>query len=502
MAQKPNNAARARSFTDPAEFQRVWLNRHLTEVQKQILHSVATNPLTAVKGCHASGKTFDAAGLPLWWITRHQQSKALNTAPTLRQVKGFWNEIAIARKHSNLISILPEPTTTGLKISDERFAFGASSSRGVNMQGLHSPNVLIIIDEAPGVPPDIWDAIEGIRSGGNVHVLALGNPVVPAGEFFDAFHRGRKIWNCISISAFDTPNLQHEVTKEPLTIEDLMTMTPDRLAIGSDPKSPFHALIQRAWVKERYLAWGPTHPKYLSRVLAQFPTQADNAVFSLAWIEGAKREPNETDLKHAAAQTIQVGIDVAGAGSDETVLVARVGGIILELHAWADPDPRGPVLRVLGRLKHHPLYRLGMVVVDTIGIGYNFALHIVDNGFDVFGFIAGAKPVDSTMFRDQKAEATWTAREAFRTGYVCGLGTQSNENGPEVPEEETEAQLSTMLYRETSRGLTEIIPKDEMLKLHGIGSPDRAEALIMAFAHIQVAHRQEVYDEPYQISPV
>ncbi len=486
------------SIRDPALFSRNWLNRRIWQTQKDIACSVRDNALTAVKGCHASGKTFLASGLPLWWITRYQRAKALNTAPTLRQVKAFWNEIAIARQNSHLRSVLPEPTTTGLKINDERFAIGASSSRGVNMQGLHSENVLIIVDESPGVPTDIWDAIEGIRAGGNVHVLILGNPVIPTGTFFDAFHRNRNIYNCISISAFDTPNLQKEDGSGPLTIEELLELDEERLSW-----CPFPALVTRRWVRERYLAWGPTHPKYLSRVLAQFPTQADNAVFALQWIENAKREPTDKELLNATRLQIQVGIDVAGAGSDETVLVARVGGIILEMHAWPDPDPRGPVLRVLGQLRHHPIYRLGMVVVDIVGIGYNFALHIADHGFDVFGFRAGAAAMDAAAFANQKAEATWLCREYFKRGEVSGLGFLTTNAGLVVPEEETEAQLSTMLYKETGHGKTEIIDKETMLKEHGVPSPDRAEAVIMSFMRVVVAQRTETYDSlEFEISPI
>lgn len=494
------DAEKGRHILDPVLFQQTLLKRTIWKVQQQIARSIVENPLTAVKGCHASGKTYLASGAPLHWITRHKKSLAFVVAPTLRQVTAFWQEVRLARENSLplLRRALPEPNQTSLIISDDRQAIGASSSRGVNIQGRHSDNVLIIVDEAPGVPADIFDAIHGIRAGGNVHTLLLGNPVVPAGEFFDAFHRGRNSYNCISISAFDTPNLQQEDGSGPLTIEELMTLDAERIAW-----CPFPSLISRAYVKERYLAWGPNHPKYMSRVLAQFPTQADNAVFALQWIEKAKREPTELELREAAQYQIQVGIDVAGAGSDETVLVARVAGIILEMHAWPDADPRGAVLRVLSRLNHHRLYRLGMVVVDTVGIGYNFALHLADNGFNVFGFKAGARAVDASMYVNQKAEATFLCREYFKQGLISGLGLLTSKEEVLVPEEETEAQLSTMLYRETSKGLTEIIPKEEMLKLHGIPSPDRAEALVMSFMRVQVAERQEVYDmSQFEISPI
>lgn len=480
---KLSDEDRRRSFTDPVAFQETWLRRRLWQKQREIAHSIQVNDLTAVKGCHASGKTYLASGLPLHWLISKKQGKVFTTAPTLRQVKMFWEEISLARRQSRLASILPECSTTGLKINEERYAIGASSSRGVNVQGFHGQDVLVIADEAPGIEADIWDAIEGIRAGGRVRVLKMGNPVVPSGEFFDAFHRGRGIHNCISISAFDTPNLQNEVTGKALTFEELVELPEERLNYA-----PIPYLITRRWVLDRYKAWGPNHPKFRSRVMAEFPTQGSNTVFELAWIEKAKRDPSEKDLEDAKKYKIQVGIDVAGAGSDETVLTARVNGIIIEQHVWPDADPRGGVVIALGRLKHHALYRLGMVVVDTVGIGYNFALHLADQGFPVHGFIAGARPMDGEHYQNQKAETHFLVREYFKAGMISGLN-----------DEETEAQLSTILYRENSNGKTEIIPKEEMLKKHNVPSPDRAESLVMAFMRV-VPRQQTVAPHGYEVS--
>lgn len=466
------------AIDDPAKFSEFWLLRKLWAKQQEIAYSVQNNLLTAVKGCHASGKTYLASGLPLWWLVKHQQGKVFTTAPTLRQVKMFWEEISLARRNSHVAQLLPECTTTGLKVSEDRYAMGASSSRGVNVQGFHGKDVLIICDEAPGIESDVWDAIEGIRAGGRVRVLKMGNPVVPAGEFFDAFGRGRAIHNCISISAFDSPNLQHPDGRA-LTFEELMSLNDEQLDYA-----PFPFLITRRWVKERYIAWGPTHPKFRSRVLAEFPNQSPYSVFELAWIEKAKRDAFEKEVRNAQRFAIQVGIDVAGPGDDETTLCARVAGMILEQHAWNDNDPRGPVVKVLAGLRHHPLYKLGAVVIDCAGIGHNFALHIADQGFPVYGFNSGWAPMDKTQYANAKSEAYFQCREWFKHGLVSGLS-----------DEECEAQLSTMLYWENARGLTEIRSKEYMRK-QGVPSPDRAEALIMAFLEVVPRNQQVVYQQP------
>ena len=477
---------RARFLLDPIEFQRTQLRRKLWAKQREILHSVATRPLTTVKGCHASGKTYSAAGLPLWWLVRYRRnSKVFVTAPTERQVKTFFRDVRVAWDAGPVKQLLPMPSTLGLNVAPDRYAYGASSSAGVNIQGLHGEHVLIICDEAPGIGSEIWDAIEGIRSGGNVHVLELGNPVVPSGHFYDSHTKDRSIFNCISISGFDTPNLLNELTGLPLTEEELLGLDETRLARVADP-----GLITRAWIRERHKVWGPKHPKYLSRVLGEFPGNDPYSVYPLAWIERANRPPTDLEIQQNSREAVQIGIDVAGPGSDETVLVARRGGQILETHAFADADPRGPVANILHRFQRAMPWKLGLVVIDIAGIGYNFALHMADQGFPVYGFNAGFSAIDGTMYANQKAETYWQFREYLRADAISGL-----------VDEETQAQLSTLRYRENSQGRTEIETKDQRNQRGIPGSPDRAEATIMAFMRVRAQH-QERSLPGYEISPI
>jgi hypothetical protein len=206
---------------------------------------------------------------------------------------------------------------------------------------------------------------------------------------------------------------------------------------------------------------------------------------------------------------IQVGIDVAGPGDDETSLWARVDGILLRHESWHDPNPFGLVCRVLGELKHHPLYRLGAVVIDVTGIGYYFAQSVAGAGFPVFAFNAGAVAMDGAQFANAKAEAYETARAWFReTKRIPGedgapnartVGLISN-----LQDSETEAQLTTLWYGRHNRGLICIEDKKDRNKRGIPGSPDRAEALIMAFAKIVPASVQVEWRDAaaYEISPI
>ena len=227
---------------DPVRFAQLVLGEDPWRLQQEILTSAARNPLTAVKSCHASGKTFNAAALALWALSRWPESLVITTAPTFRQVKVMWGEIAEARKRSRIA--FPEPSATELKLGDKRYAVGLSTNDPNKFQSYHAAHVLIIADEAQGILSAIWEAVEGIRAGGDVRVLMQGNPTVTGGHYHDAFGRNRSIWKTFTISAFDTPNLLG------VTIEQLLAMSDDELAI-----SPAPYLVTRRWVKERYLRW-------------------------------------------------------------------------------------------------------------------------------------------------------------------------------------------------------------------------------------------------------
>jgi phage terminase large subunit len=172
---------------DPVTFARSLLGQNPWRVQQEILISAAKNPLTAVKSCHASGKTFNAAAVALWALARWRESLVITTAPTFRQVKVLWNEIGEARKRSRIA--FPEPSATELKLADKRYAVGLSTNDPNKFQSYHAAHVLIIADEAQGILGAIWEAVEGIRAGGDVRVLMQGNPTVTGGHYQDAFGR-------------------------------------------------------------------------------------------------------------------------------------------------------------------------------------------------------------------------------------------------------------------------------------------------------------------------
>src|ERR1700724_2463417 len=205
--------------SDPVLFGSHILGVTLWEREAEILQAIKTRRRTAIKACHGVGKTFTLGVAALWWLARYSEGIVLTTSPTQRQVRTqLWSEIHRAVERARVP--YPKLKTTELKFRDDNnFAIGFSTNQSENFQGYHGKYVLIIADEAPGIPSGIWDAVAGTMAGGTVHIVMAGNPTVPSGAFFDAFTHERGLWSCFTIDAFDCLNLKGPGTKQLLRLD-------------------------------------------------------------------------------------------------------------------------------------------------------------------------------------------------------------------------------------------------------------------------------------------
>ena len=205
---KPSRSTAGSLLRDPALFARIVLGADLWKTQREILTAVSQHSRVAAKSCHASGKSYAIAIAVLWWLAAHRDGIVVTTAPTWLQVeKVIWGEIKSAVRRSVLCGKLkfPVPTQTELRLGPQNYAIGVSTDESSRFQGFHSGHVLVVLDEAPGVRAEVYEAVEGIRAGGQVHVLALGNPTLVGGPFHDVFTTTRATWKTFTINAFRYP---------------------------------------------------------------------------------------------------------------------------------------------------------------------------------------------------------------------------------------------------------------------------------------------------------
>jgi hypothetical protein len=157
-------------------------------MQREIAASVRDNRRTAVQACHGPGKSFLADRIACWWLDTHEPGTAFvsSTAPTASQVRTvLWREINQAHKKGNLIGRVNQ---TEWLIGNQLIGFGrkpANPAEGSEdetvtaFQGIHEEYVLVIIDEACGVPEPLWIAADSLITGVDCRILAIGNPDDP-----------------------------------------------------------------------------------------------------------------------------------------------------------------------------------------------------------------------------------------------------------------------------------------------------------------------------------
>lgn len=444
----------------PVRLAAEWFGVDLWETQRDILNALMAEGVrrVAVKSCHGAGKTLLAAVAALVWLYSGPDRIVITTAPTGRQVrKLLWREIRriwhrCVSGGRPLGGEMP-PEAPELKLGENWFMTGFSSNDPVNMQGFHAPGgVLVIMDEANGVHPDIWDALAGVLVGVNDRLLAIANPTEPAGPFFDLWRDP----DCkkFTISAFDTPNVK----------------------AGADV---IPGMISRQWVEDRRRAWGEDSVLYQSRVLGNFPTQADDRLIPLSWLDIASRRAVERDeasaigdRENAWNKLIDLGLDVARFGPDSSIIAqAHADQGIRALHRFrkaSGVDTAGWAVGMSKELEARSCRTdatgLGAVVHDLIE---------VELGQKAIELVPGSGAKDPTRFINARAEWLW---------HVRMLLDPQREGGPIAVVEDRELilQMTEIKWHQERKGRIQIESKDDFKKRMRGRSPDELDSVSYA----------------------
>jgi len=260
---------------DPVEWLRDELDEFAWSGQRRILRSATVNRLTAVQSCHGVGKSYIAARLAAWWIAAHPIGEAMvvTTAPSGHQVRAIlWKEIRRAHARAGLPGTITAGAVPEWKIDGEIVAFGRKSMDRADkdeamtaFQGIHARYLLVLIDEAAGVPEWLWDAVLALATNENSRIVAIGNPSDPTSRFAKVCAPGTD-WHTITIGYQDTPNFSGESVPEQLREE----------------------LIGPMYVDQARSEWGEDSPLWTARVLGLFPDVADDVVITPRMILAAQ----------------------------------------------------------------------------------------------------------------------------------------------------------------------------------------------------------------------
>lgn len=468
----------------------------LEDYQRDILSAISAHDRIAISACHDVGKSWSLARVVLWYVACFPYCKVITTAPTYNQVKNIlWSEIRSAYARSKY-PLGGKMNLTEWQVTKEGdwFALGftprnelsGESGQGSqsSFQGFHAPYILIVFDEATGIPHPIWTMTEGMLTSGNVKFVAIGNPTSRNSEFYKCF--SSPDWVKVKLNCFNSPNLiANGVTDlESLKKEiDTVRAMPDfeaaqRLRGYHTPKN---YLLSLKWVISMGLPrkWGVEHPLFVSKVLGEFPQDSDGTLVPLGVVEDAQLRvayPTSSDRK-------TIGVDVARFGSDSTILTAIHGKKYLSRKTFIKKDTGEVTGEVINFARE--LGGVDVIVVDETGVGGGVVDQLnaakrddtLPRNTEVRGIQFGAAcedDADREKFVNIKARMFKLLADDLKA--EDGLQLPAENEGGDVYLDE----LPTMLYDFDNKGRMRIESKDDYKKRTGRKSPDASDSLALA----------------------
>jgi hypothetical protein len=419
-------------------------NKHITWQQWLFLLSVEEamkrKKRVSVASGHGVGKTCAMAWILLWFLFCHkdaQVSCTANTAPQIYDV--LWKEAAkwinklpsgVKEKfewQSSYIRIHDYPDSYKIWFARARTA---SKENPEALAGMHGPHQLALIDEASGVPDQIFSTMEGSLTDRRPLVVMISNPTRTQGYFYDSHHKDKASWERMSFNGEESPIVNKEYV--------------DRMA-----------------------AKGKDSDEYRIRVLGEFPRE--DAIDDKGYVPLFVRDDfRETEDKKTSG-TLRLGVDPAGEGSNKTAFVLRDDFKAITLGLESISSEKKIAQKTLMYMEMYDISQ-DKVTIDNFGIGANVAQHIALSRVKVNAINVGEAPNDKERYQNLKAELFFTLKEWVRNG---------GEFYGSIKDWEEEF-LNIKYTRSLGEGKIKIKPKKEMIK-EGLKSPDKMDALMLTF---------------------
>ena len=425
--------------TDPVLFVKEVLGVEPDEWQQDFLNAVASGERKiSIRSGHGVGKSTTASWAMLWFLLTRYPVKVVVTAPTSAQLYD-----ALFAELKRWVKELPQPIQELLDVKQERIELKASATEAFisartsraeqpeALQGVHSDNVMLVADEASGVPEAVFEAAAGSMSGHNALTILLGNPVRSSGFFFDTHNRLKDEWWTKRVSCVDSKRVSKEY------VDDM---------------------------KSRY---GEESNAFRIRVLGEFPRSDDDTIIPMELLESAKHR----DTRAYEDAPIIWGLDVARFGSDSSVLCKRQSNVVHTLERWRNLDLMqltGAVVAQYEACDHKN--RPSEILVDSIGLGAGVVDRLRELRLPARGINVSESPAMGGTYLNLRAEL-WHKAKAWLEKRDCKIPNNEDLIG----------ELATVRYTFTSNGKIKIESKDD-IRRRGLKSPDMADAFVLTFA--------------------
>ena len=252
--------------------------------------------LEAIASGHGIGKSALVSWLVLWAFSTRANTRGVVTANTQTQLRtktwaelNKWFRAFIARELFDLQATVLRARDPDCRETWRIDQVTWSEENTEAFAGLHNKGgrILIIFDEASGIPQGIWEVASGALTDADTEILwfAFGNPTLNSGAFYDIFHKPT-VWT------------RRQIDSRTVRLTN-------------------HKLLQR-WID----TYGIDSDYCRVRIPGQFPQNSALEFISPATIAAAVARPLAGG---APWDTLVLGVDVARQGEDDSVLFFRRG---------------------------------------------------------------------------------------------------------------------------------------------------------------------------------
>lgn len=451
----------------------------------------------AVESATGTGKTFALARIVLWFLDCFEDALVVTSAPKQAQLTlHLWAEIQkIFHKFKRLRS---KAQLYNLRLvvedKDEKEDFnldqadlskswhavgfvagiGSEEQSATKAQGFHRKNMLILVEETPGMPNAIMTAFKQTSVGSNNLILAVGNP----DSQLDPLHKFAMLPGTVAvrISAYDYPNV----------------------VLG---REIIPGAVTRSSIEDRRLELGVESSLYKSRVRGISPAQSTDSLIKMEWVERAFKAKLPYDGGYHA-----VGVDVANStDGDKAATAWGKGNALKYVKAFFCPNANhlaynlfmSPEQLISSGYEDFEIPKLGeydiidgFIGVDPVGVGVATVNTLMDNGFHPISLSGSqweeAIPEEEYVnkdnevvkkpmykFRNIRAQMYYELREDLRRGKVC---FDFDEEDKEL-EETIKNQLVSIKVIYKDNGIT-IESKEDYKKRTGGKSPNEMDAIV------------------------
>ncbi len=466
----------AECHDDPDLFNSAILNRPpYWSGQRRIADSVVRYVDTVACTGNALGKDYLVGGLIPWWLLTRHESLVIVTGPSQTLLGSVtWKEVRRAiekcplplkAKFSQGIKASPQTVTLGTGWQ----ALGYSTTSVERASGQHAKELLVIVEEASGVEPDAWEAIDSLKY---TRLLAIGNPIRAEGKFVELIHRAEKhqqdgvppelATNAIRIPSTDSPHAHLE-------------------------KSPC-GLADKNWLAKNYAKYGADSLWVRSHINAIIPVVSADSLMPVTWLDRAAAVPHPPLTPFGEInKTRRISCDLGeGVGRDSTAIFVVDGLGILEIIAGNSLGlvEAAAAIAKLSRKWNVPHNRISY---DRLGIGRDLRHHLIAEGIkDAVGYAGSGAAKSPKEFTNLRTEAAWKLRTRLNPDWSTDprFSLTSKQPAFSIPPGPHWAllreELEKLTYDLVGNQVRLISKEDHCAELGR--SPDRCDALMQSFA--------------------